>query len=199
MVSSDPELTCSNYLWFCKFSLKAQNKQVKPLELFMAEKSKFVERSASVSSSSTAASRQDDVSLEKMDTMVNSAVSSFIDVKKENDEFAIRDSNDLERAKSEGLLAEREADDVPVVAPKPRRSAMVWMIINTLATIGIVSHLIPNESDIKLTICQGLYQQIHIFRPSSNKPSTILCCIPFYTYLSNPPYSFSAFYRPLHS
>lgn len=73
--------------------------------------------------------------------MANSE-SSFVEVKGE-DNFENRDSNDLERA-SQGLLASgEEGDEIPIVVQQPvksRGSAMLWMVINTLATIGIVSN-----------------------------------------------------------
>lgn len=106
----------------------------------MAEKSNSMERSTSISSSTTATSRQEETSLEKTETMVNSAVSSFVDVNRDDKELGDRDSHDLERA-SEGLLAAEDDDGAPVVKPEPRfqGSATLWMIVNTLATIGIVS------------------------------------------------------------
>jgi len=112
----------------------------------MAEKSKSMERSGSISSSTTATSRQEEISLEKMDPIVNSAVSSLVDANREDKEFETRDSLDLERA-SEGLLAAEEDDGVPVVKPEPKSqgSATLWMIVNTLATIGIVSLLLLSK------------------------------------------------------
>lgn len=105
----------------------------------MADKSKSMERSASISSSTTATSRQDETALEKTDTMVNSPVSSFVESK---EEFEARDSHDLERA-SEGLLAAEQDDGVPVVKQDSgsKGGTTLWMVINTLATIGIVSLL----------------------------------------------------------
>lgn len=91
----------------------------------MAERS--ADRTPSVSSSVTEADSYD----EKNNDMKR--VDSFTKLRSP-DELEIGD--DVERA---GLLPQQAEQEKPQAADPSMKSAVVWMVVNTLATIGIVS------------------------------------------------------------
>lgn len=94
----------------------------------MADRS--ADRVPSSSSSVTDAEHFDEN--EKM----TSSNTSFVKVKAEDD---VEAGDDVERAE---LLPEEHVDKpAPVVKDNSTRTAVIWMVVNTLATIGIVSYL----------------------------------------------------------
>jgi solute carrier family 35 protein E3 len=106
------------------------------------------DRASSISSSITEA--QADEEHEKNGAM-NSAEGSFVKLKSPED---LEIGDDVETA--ELLPAEHEKP--PQTKPDPSvRSAFVWMVVNTLATIGIVSSSVSkfhqNVLEGKLTRC----------------------------------------------
>lgn len=95
-----------------------------------------VDRAPSTSSSVTEAEPFDDN--EKHATM-SEADGSFIKLKSPED-LEIGDGDDIERA--ELLPAEHEKPPQPTPEASVR-SSFIWMVVNTLATIGIVSPGFP--------------------------------------------------------
>ncbi len=100
----------------------------------MAERSE--DRALSISSSITEADPYDENDNEKNRTM-NSIEGSFVKLKSPED---LEVGDDIETA--ELLPAEDEKPPQPKPEPSAR-SALVWMLVNTLATIGIVSSRVP--------------------------------------------------------
>lgn len=118
---------------------------------------------ASTSSPTSATSTQEEIPLERVDTTVGSSVGSFIDLKKAGENRDI-DGDALESSSLEGLLAEEdEQGDGASVQPaaKSRVIAMIWMIVNTLATIGIVFTNKSIFSDPALTHLQLSFAAFH--------------------------------------
>ncbi|KAK0127129.1 hypothetical protein ONS96_006686 [Cadophora gregata f. sp. sojae] len=107
------------------------------------------DRIASASSSVTAAESYDDN--EKMSE----------GRLKTPDEMDIGD--DVERAE---LLSEHDDQEKPTPAPKPdtsTRTAVIWMVVNTLATIGIVFTNKAIFSDPSLKLAQLTFAAFHFF------------------------------------
>ncbi|PVH86519.1 TPT-domain-containing protein [Cadophora sp. DSE1049] len=77
------------------------------------------------------------------------------------DEMDIGD--DIERAE---LLSEHDEGEKPAPAPKPdtsTRTAVIWMVVNTLATIGIVFTNKAIFSDPSLKLAQLTFAAFHFF------------------------------------
>jgi solute carrier family 35, member E3 len=103
----------------------------------MAER--FVDRAPSTSSSVAEAETFDDN--EKHSTM-SETDGSFVKLKSPED-LEIGDGDDIERAE----LLPVEHEKPPQPAPEASvRSSFVWMVVNTLATIGIVSSCVPKST-----------------------------------------------------
>jgi solute carrier family 35 protein E3 len=94
----------------------------------MAERS--TDREPSISSSTTAAEAYDD---NEKNGGVGATEGSYTNLKTP-DELDIGD--DVERAE---LLPEEHEKPPPKAPENTTRSAVIWMVVNTLATIGIVS------------------------------------------------------------
>lgn len=100
----------------------------------MAER--VVDREPSISSSTTEAEAFDD-----NEKSGSSTEGGFVKLKSP-EEMEIGD--DVERA--ELLPGEHEKPPAPKAPETSTRSAVIWMVVNTLATIGIVSLAKPSKS-----------------------------------------------------
>lgn len=95
----------------------------------MADRS--ADRVASSSSSVTDAEHFDE------NEKIASSNASFVKVKAEDD---VEAGDDVERAE---LLPEEHVAKPAPVKDNSTRTAIIWMVVNTLATIGIVSYFNP--------------------------------------------------------
>ena len=152
----------------------------------MAERS--TDRAPSISSSMTEA----EVSTEGDKAgSVSSTDGSFTKLKSPEDmDF----NDDVERA---GLLpAEQQEEKAqPVVTDNSMRTAGIWMVVNTLATIGIVSLCDGRRAFILLIVCfTGLHEQGTLLRPLLEARTTYLRRLSF---LHNMAYSIHTFPAPI--
>jgi solute carrier family 35 protein E3 len=67
---------------------------------------------------------------------------SFVEMKRPEE---MEMGSDIERA--ELLPGSRQPEKTVETAPSTARAAIIWMVVNTLATIGIVSHTHPSTCD----------------------------------------------------
>ena len=102
----------------------------------MAERS--TDRAPSTSSSVTEAEAYDENENEKHGTM-SETDGSFVKLKSPED-LELGDGDDDERAEMLPAEHEKPAQATPEASV---RSSFVWMVVNTLATIGIVSSRVP--------------------------------------------------------
>ncbi|TVY84038.1 Solute carrier family 35 member E3, partial [Lachnellula suecica] len=118
----------------------------------MAERT--ADREPSISSSVTEAEGYDDS--EKHGTM--SSDGSFVKVKTPDE---VEHGDDIERA--ELLPADHEKPAAPAKPDNSTRTAALWMIVNTLATIGIVFTNKAIFSDPSLKLAQLTFAAFHFF------------------------------------
>lgn len=134
----------------------------------MAERS--VDRAPSVSSSLTEADNFDGNEKSSSSSSTDEGFTKL----RAPDEMEIED--DVERA---GLLPadQQEKPQAPAQETYSTRTAIIWMVVNTLATIGIVSAAL-SISTTHLT-CVGFYEQSNLLRPYVEARTAFLRCLPF--------------------
>jgi hypothetical protein len=151
----------------------------------MAERS--ADRAPSISSSVTEAEIFDD---NEKASSLSSTEGEFTKLKSP-EEMEIGDE-DMERA---GLLPAEEQEKPQTVSPdNSMRTAAIWMVVNTLATIGIVSLRMVSE-EVSTNFFSGLYQQGHLLRSIVKAGTTDLRCFPLLHNMAHSVHTFAASIR----
>lgn len=149
----------------------------------MAERS--TDRPPSISSSITEAETFDD---NEKASSVSTADGGFTKLKSP-EEMEIGD--DVERA---GLLPAEEQEQEkpqPPAQDNSTRTALIWMVVNTLATIGIVSACNSQfEVLANWNTCAGLYEQSNLLGSLVETCTAYFRCLPL---LHNVAYALHAF------
>lgn len=132
------------------------------------------DRAASVSSSVTEAEAFDD------NEKKGSHDGSFVKVKAPEE---MEMGSDLERAE---LLAAPVQAEKAAEAPSSNKAAVIWMVVNTLATIGIVRESFQKQIDnlqfcifADISLFLGLHQQSYLLGPFPQTRTTYICVFPF--------------------